>query len=48
MAIEKQFPEEVIDTTKTQDNVDSQIIDVLEAMGEGEETCRCKKTALQY
>ena len=39
MAIEKQFPEEVIDTTTIQDadSLDSEIIDVLEAMGEGEE-----------
>ena len=39
MAIEKQFPEEVIDTTTTQDadSLDSEIIEVLEAMGEGEE-----------
>ena len=39
MAIEKQFPEEIIDTTTTQDAdaLDSEIIDVLDAMGEGEE-----------
>ena len=39
MAIEKQFPEEIIDTTTTQDAdaLDSEIIEVLEAMGEGEE-----------
>jgi hypothetical protein len=43
MAIEKQFPEEVIDTTKTQDNVDTQIIDVLEAMGEGEENVQMQE-----
>jgi hypothetical protein len=43
MAIEKQFPEEVIDTTKTQDNVDTQIIDVLEAMSEGEENVQMQE-----
>ena len=39
MAIERQFPEEVIDTTTTQDAdaLDSQIIDVLEAMNPEEE-----------
>ena len=39
MAIERQGPEEVIDTSTTQDvgGVDSQIIEVLEAMGNEEE-----------
>ena len=45
MAIEKQFPEEVIDTTTTQDAdaLDSEIIDVLEAMGEGEENVQMQE-----
>ena len=39
MAIEKQGPTEVIDTSTTQEvgGVDSQIIEVLEAMGDEEE-----------
>jgi len=39
MAIEKQGPTEVIDTSTTQEvgGVDSQIIEVLEAMGSEEE-----------
>ena len=45
MAIEKQFPEEVIDTTTIQDadSLDSEIIEVLEAMGEGEENVQMQE-----
>jgi len=45
MAIERQAPEDIIDTTTTQDadSLDSEIIEVLEAMGEGEENIQMQE-----
>ena len=45
MAIEKQFSDEIIDTTTTEnaDALDSEIIEVLEAMGEGEDNVQMQE-----
>ena len=45
MVIEKQFSEEIIDTTTTEDAdaLDSEIIEVLDAMGEGEDNIQMQE-----